>query len=544
MGYNSSVKNQVKLKNIFPFVLITVAGFLLGQLLLKSFTKLTLSDFHVYYYVTKMVMKYQTHPYANFKPIYPYYFPPASLIIFWPLTMLPFYLSKIIFTLLNSGLLVLSIYLINKMIVGKINYHFWLMLILSLIFYPLRFTFMDGQFNVVMLAIYALGLFAFYKNKPILGGISLGIGSITKISPAIIVGYGAWKKKFNLVMIAGITVILLSLLSEQFVKKDINYYYAKFIIKDVSSQSQGLGPTDQSLLAFIKRIDHEENLNISSTTKSIISYSVVAVLGLAFLVVDLKAKKGKYSLFIDYFILTTIGVIGTGLAWYHQYTILLLPLLGTGLLCFTRFDKKYRKQRIAYFIGLGAVCLSWFFNLKSPYFSPKGYTQFIMLYGGALLLFGLYLLKINQKWLIEKDFANEYSFDAKKVIPVFIMFLVIGLSPWDFSNLLKEGRDEARVFEINYMSEVLKSRNISFRSESSNSFEMSNRVGKGYIRFGKGQEEKVLNGMSVLYSDPINNKKYNYSFSSTNGTDFELKARLESEKYIDRYGDFYGVVGR
>ena len=73
---------------------------------------------------------------------------------------------------------------------------------------------------------------------------------------------------------------------------------------------------------------------------------------------------------------------------------------------------------------------------------------------------------------------------------------------------------------------------------------MSNRIGKGYIRFGKGQEEKVLNGMSVLYSDPINNKKYNYSFSSTNGTDFELKARLESEKYIDRYGDFYGVVGR
>ena len=175
---------RFELKKTVSLILAIVCGILFGQLIIKSFTKLTLSDFHVYYYVTKVVIKYGAHPYSNFTPIYPYYFPPASLLLFWPITLLPFYLAKILFTILNSGLLVLSIYLINKMLIGKIDYRFWLMLFLSLIFYPLRFTFADGQFNVVMLAIFTLGLYyGFYKNKALLGGVSLGLGVITKISP-------------------------------------------------------------------------------------------------------------------------------------------------------------------------------------------------------------------------------------------------------------------------------------------------------------------------------------------------------------------------
>lgn len=185
----------IKYKDFFTLVFIVVCGLLFGQLFLKSVSKLTLSDFHVYYYVGKAVLKYGMHPYSNYTPIYPYYFPPASLLIFWPLTLIPFYLAKIIFTLINSILLFLSVFLINKMLVGKIDYRFWLMLLLSLIFYPLRFTFSDGQFNVVILAIFTLGLFALYKNKYLMGGVSLGLGVITKISPAIIILYGILRKK-------------------------------------------------------------------------------------------------------------------------------------------------------------------------------------------------------------------------------------------------------------------------------------------------------------------------------------------------------------
>lgn len=209
MRYNPNVVKNIKIRDLLIFVLVGLCGFVFGQLILKSITKLTLSDFHVYYYVTKVVMKYGMHPYSNYTPIYPYYFPPASLLIFWPLTNIPFYLSKIIFTLINSALLITSVYLISKMLIVRIDYRFWLMLFLSLIFYPLRFTFSDGQFNVVMLAIFTIGLYSFYKNKPVLGGISLGLGVITKISPAIALIYGILRKKFNIVMVAGSRINLI-----------------------------------------------------------------------------------------------------------------------------------------------------------------------------------------------------------------------------------------------------------------------------------------------------------------------------------------------
>ena len=543
LRYNFYIMKKVDFKNLFKWILVILCGFALGQLMLKSFTKLTLTDFHVYYYVGKAVMKYGMHPYSNYIPIYPYYFPPASLLLFWPLTLIPFYLAKIIFTVINSILLFLSIFLINKMLLGKIDYRFWLMLLLSLIFYPLRFTFSDGQFNVFILAIFTLGLYAFYKNKYLAGGVSLGLGIITKISPAIIVLYGILRKKFNLVMIVGITVISLSLLAEHFVRKDINYYYAKYIVKNVSAQSSGLGAADQSLLGFIKRFNYKNELNMDSTAESIVSYSVVAFLGLLFFVFDLIAKKGKYNLFIDYFILVTIGVIGTGLAWYHQYTSLILPLFGFGILVFTRFNKKYKYLRFGYIIGIILVYLFWFMDIRSSELFSKGFSQFIMFYGGVLLLIGLYAIKINQKWLVEENPSKTISFDSdwKKSLGIFFVSVFFGLNPFRFSEILKEGRDESRVKALDYMSDVLREKKVSFKVEESNSYVLSNRVGKGYIRFAKGEDSKVLDKMYILYEDPINNSTYNYSFKSDSGEDFELKAKLESRKYIDNYGDYYTV---
>lgn len=538
------MKNKTKI--LVLFLLSATAGFLLGDLMLKSFIKLTLSDFHVYYYVSKMVFSYDTHPYSNFKPIYPYYFPPASLLLFWGLTLVPFYLSKVIFTVINAFLFILSVFLINKMIVGRINYSFWIMLILGLLFYPLRFTFTDGQFNVVMLAFFTLGLYAFRNSKHVIGGISLGLGIITKISPAIIMAYAFWRKKFNLVMVAGITVILLSLASEYLVRKDINYYYAKFVVREVSDQSSGMGYTDQSLLGLIKRISGGMKNELSSDTQSIVSYSIVFILGLIFLIIDAKVKNGEYGLFLDYFILTTVGVVGTGLSWYHQYTILLLPLFGTFLLCFRAFDKKFLKTKIIYILLLTIVYFAWMSNLKTSPVEIKGFSQFIMFYGSIVLLVCLYLLKINQnKWLVRvsesrDDFIGKWNMYFTSLI--FLLFIFVGMGVWKIGEILKEGRDLSRIEAVDSMSKALTSSKVSFKVGESSSYATSNRVGpKGYVMNEKGQDWKVSEKMSVLFIDPMNSEKYNYKFSSQDGKSFTLETRLESRKFIQMYGDVYST---
>ena len=529
------------LKKILAFSLVALCGLLLGQLLVKSFSKLTLTDFHVYYYVTRAVFLYKTHPYSNFVPIYPYFFPPASLLIFWPLISASFFVSKIVFTFLNTILLMGSIYLISKIFFGKVIFYSWIMFFLSLVFYPLRFTFSDGQFNVVMLFVYTLGLYALFKKKPLAGGIGLGIGVVTKISPALIILYALFRKNFKLVFISGLTVLLLSQLSEHFVGKDINYYYKEFVINKVSSQSAPFSWTDQSFLAMVKSVSYSQKLTINSNTKSIISYSFVALLLLIFMIIDMRFKKGKFNLSIDYFILTTIGVLGTGLTWFHQYTILLLPLFGTGILCFTKLDKKMKGIRFGYLLGLVLVYALWFLNMKSSTLI-SGYLLFNMLYGGVLLLVGLFILKAHQNWLIEDESKVKSLAMDKYLIPLFLTFLIVGLCPWSLSQNLKQGRDLARIEAINYMSGVLKSSDAVFKIGESDSYTLSNRAGKGYILFGKNEQNKVLGKMSILFLDPVNNSKYKYIFSSSNGVNFELKARLESRKYIENYGDLYSVI--
>jgi hypothetical protein len=509
--------------------------------MVRSFSKLTLTDFHVYYYVTRAVFLFKTHPYSNFVPIYPYFFPPASLLLFWPLILVPFFISKIIFTLINSILFLSSMYLISVMFFKKITYHFWAMIFLGLAFYPLRFTFSDGQFNVVMLFIYTLGLYALFKNKSLAGGIGLGIGVITKISPALIVLYALFRRNFKLVIVSGITVLLLSQLSEYFVKKDINYYYKEFVISKVSSQSGPFTWTDQSFLALVKSISYSQKLVIPSNTKSIISYSFVAALILIFAVLELRFKKGSYNIFIDYFILTTIGVLGTGLTWFHQYTILLLPLFGTGILCVTKLQKKLKSIRILYLASLTIVYIMWFLNMKA---SPitTGFLQFHMLLGGVILLTDLFILKSHQHWFDEHELKTEVFGTDKYLISLFLTFLIIGLCPWNFSQNLKQGRDLARIEAIDYMSGVLKSSGAKFKIGESDSYNLSNRVGKGYILFDKNEQNKVLEKMSILYLDPINNSDFNYVFSSTNGENFELMGKLESVYYRELYGSHYSIV--
>lgn len=524
-----------KNKGLLIIPVVVICGLLLGQLLVKSFAKLTLSDFHVYYYITRAVVLFHDHPYANFTPIYPYFFPPASIVLFAPLIFIPFYISKIVWTILNGIFLLMALWLLCKTFFGKVTNHIWLMLLAALLFYPIRFTFTDGQFNVAMLFIYTLGLYAIVKNKWIQGGIALGIGVFTKISPALIVAYAFFRKKFKLVIVAGLTVLLFSIAAEFVVRKDINYYYVKNVISRVSSQSNGLGWTDQSLLAFIKRVVYTASSDMSSKYMSLISYSVIALAGLVFLVIDFTKKKGKFNIFIDYFILTVVGVVGTGLAWYHQFTVLMLPLLGTAILCFTYM----KKHKVVYLAGLAVVYFFWFLNLKRVLF-VVGFLQPNMLYGAVLFVIGLFVLRAHQDWLSEEPVEMRET--KNYLLPLFLVFVFLGMAPWSIRQQLKEGRDLARIEAISYMGNVLKSGNLKFKLGESNSLVRSNKINGGYILFEKREHEKVLSALSILYLDPINNYVYNYKFSSVNGINFDIEAKLESIKYKNTYGDVFSVM--
>ncbi len=527
--YNTVVKGN-RLPKFLVVLSCVLSGLILGNNTLEAFSKLTLSDFHVYYYVTKAVMFLgrPEHPYGNFTPIYPYFIPPAFLLLFYPFALLPLYLSKIVWTVVNVSLLLSSIILTYKLINKKIAPMFWVLILAATLYYPVQFTLNDGQLNIVVLFLYAIVLYGISKHKQTITGLGIGLGIITKISPAIILLYLVYKRMFlKVIIITAIFLGALTLGAELFVKQGINYYYVRHVLSKVSNQSGGNAWTDQSLLALIKRVD----LPINKMGESLLSYAFVGLALLCFIYVDRKSKKSNYNLYIDFSLLVTIAVIGTGLTWFHQYTMLLLPLFIFWLLSFRVTSNK------ASLLGIGfLIYLLTCFNLKGKLF---GYLEFNMLYGAFILLLGLLYLKTHQDRIAEIDTDMSFNISTKAAVSIFLLFFVIGLKPFSFKEHLRESRDKARIQSIDYMGNVLVKKEVKFKAGTANSFTKSNKVDEGFILFADGENSKVYDKISILYIDPINNSDFNFSFESNSGTDVNLSSKLESDKYKAVYGETY-----
>jgi len=527
---------------IFFYLLVFFSCFFAGKLFLSSITKLDISDFHVYYYVPKMVFdeKSPTHPYISYIPVYPYFFPPASIPMLYPLSLIPFYISKIVWTTLNFIFLISSIYLILVSL-RKFNLvYFFSLLLLAVNFFPITFTLEDGQFNIVLLFIFSLGLYYFeYNKRVLLTVLMISIGIVSKISPGILLFYALIKKKFKLVILSGVSVLFFIILSEVYVESKINLYYFRTVVSKVSEQSSGFGSREQSSLALIKRINSSLPERMPKIYQSVILYSFVLSLISLFVYLEFKRPKSKLNNLINVSLLSFIAVTGTGLTWFHQYSILFLPLIV--MLFITFFHLK--KYRVYFIFSYLLVLVLWTVDLFD-FFYMKSYLELYMYWAGWVFLVNTIFIKANQKYISDYE-IYDLSFEEYK-INKYLTFLMItsflvGMDILNLSENLKMARDESRVKEVNFMSKVLIKNEVKFRVGEANSFSSSNRADRGYILLDQDGFNKIINQMRVLYIDTINNETYNYKFKSENGVGFELSAKLESEEYISRYGEIYSV---
>jgi len=511
-----------------------VVGLIMGQIISDSLKTYVISDFHVYYYIPKAVLDLARpeHPYTNFVPIYPYFFPPASIILFKPLLFFPFYIAKYIWTIINLFFVTSTLFLINIILDKKLTYKFWLMLSALVFFYPFKFTLIQGQFNITLLFIYTLSLYAIIKNKSLIGGVVLGIGTITKISPAIILFLAFIRRKYKLIIYSLLTIGILLILTEIFVKPGINLYYVRHVIDDVSKQAAGPSYRDQSILAFYRRIQFEDtNISVlgkkvtADIIRALMSYGTVTALVLIFLVLDYIKK--KRNILVDFSILTIIGVIGTGLTWFHQYTMLLLPLfllLGIGI-----NSKNIKIIGIAFLVYLG-----FFYDLEGRFLNK--FLQLNLLWSALLMLMTFYYLKYK-KFRIKK-ISWELKLNHKFLAGIFLFGVIIAINPLTINQKLKQERDENRIRAINYTADKLMQIHPKLLEGGATSYTHTQKLDEGYILLAKGEENKMRGVLSILLLDPINNKEYNFQYYKKQET-FSLKAKLESNLYKDKFGNYY-----
>ena len=334
--------NRQVLIKIFSLFCLVLAALGLSKMTWSGMTTLSQTDFTTYYEIPKMVFEGQVDsPYANFSPLYPYFYPPASLLIFYPLTLLSYSLAKAIWALLSLAVLIGGVVLAMRAARIEIKIeHLGIIFLAISFFYPLRFTLVKGQINTLLFFLLAAALYFFQRKKDTLSALCLALGTIIKISPAALLLYFLWKRKYKIFLWGVIFILLLSLAAEIFVQRGINFHYLRYVVDDVSKQG-GVGLQDQSLSWFLLKVGFVPPL--SRVARNIVKSPLLTyqrfVLLLNYAIVGLLTglvvwfSRGRTTDRInlktplEYCLIFIPALLGTGLAWFHQYVMVLLPFI-------------------------------------------------------------------------------------------------------------------------------------------------------------------------------------------------------------------------
>ncbi len=132
-------------------------------------------DFPAYYYAPTLVFQQKLSPYplGNWnlvedlvgQELWPYVYPPPSLLLFAPLNWLSYETAEIVFLALNHLLTVFIAYLLFSKILKINNLLHWLIgLSYFYLFAPLAITISFGQNNLIVLALILLFWYALKKR--------------------------------------------------------------------------------------------------------------------------------------------------------------------------------------------------------------------------------------------------------------------------------------------------------------------------------------------------------------------------------------------
>jgi alpha-1,2-mannosyltransferase len=256
-------------------------------------------------------------------------YPPSSLLLFAPFTLLPSSWIAILFTVLSMISLFICIWLMCLIL--KKNRTFFLLIATLLIqFFPTKFTLGMGQINLIVLLFVISGLYADRKGKQVLGGSLIGLGSALKLSPLSLLLYFLIRRRWKALLATFITFLLLNGIPHLFDSTSI-VYFTHQLPSLLSSVNNASSLYDQSLKAFLIRLDSGMILFHGSHTPPYIAFLLIGTLLLWGVWQYHKKTHIWHSVFVsdNLFVPSLIlaGVtIGNSFAWQHHF-VLLYPLV-------------------------------------------------------------------------------------------------------------------------------------------------------------------------------------------------------------------------
>jgi len=367
------VKNT-KLVNSF---IICLFLFVTGYFAISFYRiiRTTAPDFSIYYYSTLDVTKH-INPYTDKSLFTAYNYPIASNVLLLPLLLFPYTIAQGLFLFLSFGALAGAIYLSIKIIYKKFSWKlFFLFLSLSLLSFPVKFTFGMGQSNLIGYFFLIYGFFLYKKQKYNKAGMALSISILFKPVLSFLFLYFLLQKMWKLLIVSLSVLLLCNVIAFSLYPKETVYYITAMLPRlfDVAGREVYF---NQGFIGFIARITSVLLL------RSIISFlfSLLIIGLITYRTIRRKHKTLSFALF-----LTALPMIDT-LSWQHHFVFLIFPFIFIG-------SQLWREKRklLLFLLFISYVFVSW--NIKNPkmfFHFPKVLLLSHVFYATAILFFLLF----------------------------------------------------------------------------------------------------------------------------------------------------------
>lgn len=376
MNYRKLVQSLLSLKIVFAFsTLLLFLAILQITFGLEKHLRSGLIDFAVYYRYGQILLSGRSPYGPQYTSGIPFNYPPSSFMIFAPLSSLPFLSASVIFTAISFLSFIICTYTLLRVIFPRKPIRF-LLLTLLIQNFPVKFTLVTGQVNLLVLSLLLLSFLFDQKKRPLLSGLLWGTACALKLTPITLGLFFLLQKKYSS-LLSGLLLFAAANLFFLLSTPGSLFYFTSHLPHLLSKTGAITTLYDHSLRAFLARLGVSHNAFWSNI--------IVLIL---FCLIFLKLSQLSNLVFFSLILIVT--TIGNSFAWQHHF-VLTLP----GFIAASAFI--YRKKRLPYFLLTLSSAILVGMHFKDIAHPPTT-NPFIISHAliGSLILFGL-LLTQNHK---------------------------------------------------------------------------------------------------------------------------------------------------
>lgn len=277
---------------------------------LTSHLQTGLIDFNIYHHYGQILLSGRSPYGPEYTEGIPFNYPPSSFILFAPLALLPLKSATMIFTAFSLLFFIITgnIFLKN-FFPSKITR--CILLVLLLQNFPVKFTLVTGQVNLIVISLLLMAFVYDQKNSPAAAGLFWGLAAAVKLTPLTLILYFLLRKRC-LSVLTGALLILFSNLFFVAIQPQNIYYFGTHLPSLLEKSGFVTSFYDQSLRAFISRLGLESDVFLSNT---------IIILLFVLVIWNFWTRRAPLRNLIFFSQILLITTIGNSFAWQHHFVL-------------------------------------------------------------------------------------------------------------------------------------------------------------------------------------------------------------------------------